>query len=198
MQPFIWKKFKVVPSYTYLLDLTITEKDLLMRMSNERRKNITKGIKDGLIVKQTTDYRLIKSLVMKTFSRQNEKLDLDYLNKILLEFADRTNSFAYATYNDNIPIACSFCLYDEHKAYYLLGGYDSESKHHGAGTMAMWEAIKHDKDLGLKCFDFEGSKIPHIERYFRGFGGHLTPYYQIIKARLPLEIILKFYKRELF
>ena len=198
MQPFIWKKFKVVPSYTYLLDLANSEKDLLMRMSNERRKNINKGTKDGLIVKQTMDYESIRTLVMKTFSRQNEKLNLDHLNKILFEFAKSNNSFAYTTYNNDNPLACSFCLYDDYKAYYLLGGYDHELKHHGAGTMAMWAAIKHAKALGLKYFDFEGSKISHIERYFRGFGGQLTPYYQIIKAKLPLEIILKLKRRELF
>ena len=62
----------------------------------------------------------------------------------------------------------------------------------------MWEAIKFAKKLGIKYFDFEGSMVPQIERYFRGFGGKLTPYYRINKAKLPLEILLKFYRRELF
>jgi hypothetical protein len=64
--------------------------------------------------------------------------------------------------------------------------------------MAMWAAIKFAKDLGLRSFDFEGSISPDIEKYFRGFGGTLTPYYQINKAKLPLEFILKLYKREYF
>ncbi len=37
-----------------------------------------------------------------------------------------------------------------------------------------------------------------IEKYFRAFGGDLVPYYRINKAFLPLEILLKFIKRELF
>jgi hypothetical protein len=53
--------------------------------------------------------------------------------------------------------------------------------------------------LGIKYFDFEGSMLPQIEIFFRGFGGQLVPYYnRINKAKLPLEILLKFYKRELF
>jgi len=52
--------------------------------------------------------------------------------------------------------------------------------------------------LGIKYFDFEDSMIRQIERYFRGFGGKLTLYYRINKAKLPLEILLKFYRRELF
>lgn len=198
MQPFIWRKFKVIPGYTYQLDLTISESDILMRMSNERRKNINRGTKDGLVVQQTKDYDLVKCLVVKTFLRQNERCDVHYLNRILFEFASEKNSFAFVTYNENHPIACTFCLHDEHKAYYLLGGYDSEMKHHGAGTMAMWESIRYAKGLGVSVFDFEGSKIPQIERYFRGFGGRLVPYYQINKAKLFLEILLKLSKREIF
>jgi hypothetical protein len=62
----------------------------------------------------------------------------------------------------------------------------------------MWESVKHAKDLGLRYFDFEGSMVPQIETYFRGFGGRLTPYYRINRASLPIEIILKFFKRRLF
>lgn len=198
MQPFIWGKNKVSPVYTYLLNLTASIEDIWDGMSNERRKNINKGLKDGLVVKKLTNYKIIKSLVLKTFSRQRILINEFNLDKIFFEFANNKNSFAFATYrNDNI-FACSFCVYDKASAYYILGGHDSENKHHGAGTMAMWEAIKYAKALGLKNFDFEGSMVPQIERYFRGFGGQLTPCYRISKAKLPIEIILKFFKRELF
>ncbi|MFN6946553.1 MAG: hypothetical protein ACK4ND_16520 [Cytophagaceae bacterium] len=72
-QPFIWSKFKVVPGYTYILDLTMSIDDIWKRMSNERRKNIKKGQGDGLTVKKTNDFEIIKSLVLKTFSRQQKK-----------------------------------------------------------------------------------------------------------------------------
>ena len=197
-QPYIWRKFKVVPSYTYVLDLTLSVEDLWKRMTNERRKNVVKGEKDGLTVRKLEDLHVIKSLVNNTFLRQKMKFNGDCLDNILFEFASSDNSFAFGTYFKEDPIACAFCIYDRHTAYYILGGYDSENKHHGAGALAMWNAIKYAKDLGLKYFDFEGSMIPQIERYFRGFGGRLTPYYRINKARLPLEILLKFFKRDLF
>jgi hypothetical protein len=52
--------------------------------------------------------------------------------------------------------------------------------------------------LGLRAFDFEGSVVPAIERHFRGFGGTLTPYFRVNKAWLPIEMVLKFFKRRLF
>ena len=197
-QPFIWKKNKVVPEYTYVLDLSKDLDDIIGEMSSERRKNVNKGLKDGLAVRRVSNYREIKSLVNKTFARQDMKIDQYYIDKVLFEFADDSNSFAFYAVSGDDPIACCFCLHDRHTAYYLLGGYDSERRHHGAGALSMWEAIKNAKSLGLRHFDFEGSMIPPIETYFRGFGGRLTPYYRINKGLLPIEILLKFFKRQLF
>ena len=197
-QPFRWRKFKVIPGYTYILDLSNSVKNIEMDMSAERRNDISKATRDGLITKLVDDYSIVKSLVLKTFSRQEIVANEYYLNKILFEFANNGNSFATVALKNDSPISASFCVYDNNTAYYLLGGYDSENKHHGAGALAVWEAIKHTKELGLKQFDFEGSMVPQIEAYFREFGGKLTPYYGINKARLPLEILLKFFKRELF
>jgi lipid II:glycine glycyltransferase (peptidoglycan interpeptide bridge formation enzyme) len=167
-------------------------------MSNERRKNINKSLKDGLHVKKIDDYEVIKSLAMKTFLRQDMGINEFYLDKVLFEFANNKNSYAFGTFMNDKPIACTFCVYDKNTAYYLIGGYDNKNKHHGAGALSMWEAIKFAKKTGLKNYDFEGSMEQQIERYFRGFGGQITPYYRINKAKLPLEILLKFYKRELF
>lgn len=198
MQPFIWKKFKVVPAYTYVLDLARSVEEIRKRMSGERRKNILKAEKDGVSIKAIADYEEVASLARKTFARQNLQIENGPLHNLLFTFAGRANSYAFAALRDGRPVACSFVVHDDRTAYYLVGGYDEGMKHHGAGALAMWEAVKHAKNLGLERFDFEGSMIPAIERYFRGFGGELRPYFRINKARLPLELILKFYRRELF
>lgn len=197
-QPFIWGEFKVVPGYTYIIDLSASLDDIWKRMSNERRKNVNKGLKDGLSVRMNGDREVIKTLVMKTFLRQDMQINEYYLNRILFDFAGDINSFSFVTLKNDDPVACSFYIYDSKTAYYLLGGYNHDNNHHGAGALSMWRAIKHAKELGLQYFDFEGSMVPQIEKYFRGFGGELTPYYRINKAKLPIEILLKFLKRELF
>ncbi|MDA8172458.1 MAG: GNAT family N-acetyltransferase [Nitrospiraceae bacterium] len=198
MQPFIWRDFKVVPQYTYVMELALPVDDIWRRMSYEKRNHITRGVKDGLAVRQINDYSVVKALVLKTFSRQKKTISESGMNKVLFDFANDANSFAFAAFHHGNPIACSFCVRDNKTAYYLLGGYDSENKHHAAGPLCVWESIRHAKSLGLPHFDFEGSMVPAIEQYFRGFGGRLTPYYRVNKAKLPLEIALKFFKRGLF
>lgn len=196
-QPFYWHKFKVIPGYTYLLNLSTDEEGLKKNMSSSLRGDLRKGQKDGLRVEKSNDFNQIQSLVMKKFSRQDMKTS-GYLGRVLFQFANQSNSFAFTTYQNGQPSATAFCIHDDHTAYYLLGGYDHENKHHGAGPLAVWNSIQYAKSLGLESFDFEGSMVPQIEQFFRGFGGELTPYYRVNKAKLPLEILLKFTKRELF
>ena len=197
-QPFIWKKFKVTPRYSYIIYLQNDIETIYSNFSQERKNDIKKAIKDKLYSKNIEDYNIVKNLILKTFDRQKLKINEFYLNKILFEFSNSENSFAFVTFKDERPISCTFCIYDKNKAFYILGGYDNDLKHHGAGALSILESIKYSKSLGLKEFDFEGSMVPQIEKYFRGFGGNLVSYYRVNKAKLPLEILLKFIKRELF
>jgi len=196
-QPFTWRKFTVIPQYTYIVDLDTDEDMMWENMASENRNDIRKGEKDELEVKQVTDFKLTKELIYKTFDRQNMEVDNKDLEKILFEFANDDNSYSFICYKNGTPISTSFCIYDNQTAYYILGGYDYENKHHSAGTMVIWESIKHAKATGLKYFDFEGSMKPEIEKYFRKFGGKLTTIYRINKINRSLDIISKILKKEI-
>lgn len=190
MQPFTWKGYKVSPKYTYLLNLTEPEDKLLENMSPERRKNIKKAIKDGVFAKKEEFSQKAKELITNTFINQGLKVDYTVLDKILTSFSKNKNASFFVSYNsNNTPIAANFCVFDETKSYYLFGGYDNENKHEGAGVLAMWEAIKFAKEMGINTFDFEGSMVPQIEKYFRGFGGELLPYYEVKKQNIWSKII---------
>lgn len=197
-QAFFWKGFKVIPNYTYLLDLNKDISEIEKNFSTERRNDIKKAEKDNIKTKLSTDYNTVENLIMNTFNRKEKSVDKDMIHKILFNFANNKNSFAFVSYKDEKAIATSFCIYDNEKVYYLLGGYDNNNKHQGAGALAVFNAIKYSKELGIKKFDFEGSMLPEVEKYFRGFGGDLTPYYSINKAKLPIEIALKFINRSLY
>lgn len=198
MQPFIWQKFKVIPNYTYQISLHQTLEEISAKMTTERRNDIKKATKDGVVVEKITDYSIVQKLIENTYDRKSMKVNGPMLNKILFDFANSENSFAFVAFLNGIPISTVFCIYDKNMAYYLLGGYDAENKHSGAGALAVWNAIQYSKSLNLNAFDFEGSMIQPVEKFFRGFGGDITPYYVINKANVFIEIILKFFKRELY
>ena len=193
-----WKKFKAIPNYTYHLDLRLSLEQLLQNMASDKRNSLKKAEKDGIQTRLCTDLKVVEQLVLKTFSRKQKSLDAAFVNKILHQFSNADNSFAYVSYLHDKPISSAFCIVDQSTCYYLLGGYDSENKHQGAGVSSIWYAVQHAKAKGIKTFDFEGSMLPEVEKFFRGFGGDLVPYYTINRGLLPVEMVLKFMKRDLF
>lgn len=198
MQHFYWANFKVVPNYTYQINLKQDVEEIFASFSPERRNDIKKAQRDHLETSEITDYSVIKELVIKTFDRQKESIHMGILDNILFRFANPSNSVAIIVSKDNKVIAGIFCVFDQSSFYYLLGGYDSLNRHSGAVALAIWEAIKKAKASGAFIFDFEGSMIPNVEKFFRDFGGNLVPYFTINKALLPAEFLLKFIKRNRF
>ncbi|OQA02384.1 MAG: FemAB family protein [Bacteroidetes bacterium ADurb.Bin408] len=198
MQVFTWEKFKVSPLYTYRISLEQSMEEIQSKMLAERRNDIKKAQKDGIICELSNETELIRNMNEKMFHNKSVSASKTYLHKILQKFAGINNSYSFISkYKENV-IASVFCIYDSSTVYYLLGSTDESNKHSGAGALALWYAIEHAKNLGLKTFDFEGSMIKPVEKYFRGFGGELTPYYTAVKAPLLIEMLLKLQKRELF
>jgi lipid II:glycine glycyltransferase (peptidoglycan interpeptide bridge formation enzyme) len=197
-QPFIWDHFKVVPNYTYIIPLEQSLESIQAAMSPERRNDIKKAEKDNIMIKREEDMNVVLSMVNSSLDRNASNSYNDLVKKILFDFAKPENSFAFAAYRDDKAVAASFCIFDKNKTYYLLGGYDSQNRHGGAGASCIWHSIKLSKEMGISEFDFEGSMIKPVESYFRGFGGNLTPYHTVNKAPFLAEIVLKYFYRSTF
>ena len=188
-QPFFWKKFAVHTRYTYRLSLTGSIEEIYAGLSSERRKSLKRAEKDGLTTGLCSDLKEVKTILSSTYSRKQKEFKGELIDKILFTYSNAANSFAFVTRSGGKAIACSFCVYDNDCCYYLLGGYEQEQKHHGALTSCIWESIRLAKEKGIITFDFEGSMLQEVERFFREFGGEITPYYTIKKSWLPVRLL---------
>lgn len=97
VMPFCWQGFKATPKYTYRISLLSEIDSITKRFSSVRRRNISAAHRDGLIVKACDDNRQVLDLVLQTFERQKKWVDRVLLEKILFEFANSENSFAFVT-----------------------------------------------------------------------------------------------------
>ena len=181
-QPYTWDDFEVRPRHSYLLGLEQSEDELLSAMTPERRKNIRKAEEEGLSVIRTEDADRCYSLLLKTIERQAINIDKSILKRLLEEPSLAENRSLYLCQSEGKDLAASVVVWDDHRSYYLIGGYDPEGSHQGAGTLNLWQAIKDAKVRGNRIFDFEGSQLPEVERYFRGFGGELHTFFQISRT----------------
>lgn len=167
--------FSYQAGVTYVLPLSEIQE--VQRLYHpKRRQQIRRAINDGLVTKKISDPALIIELVKKTFDRQGKKFDKRMVELILNKFNKHSNAYAFGAFQREAPLAVYFCIHDDKTAYYLLGGYDKTKKHIGAGALAMDACIQEAKNRGLNYFDFEGSMVPSIARYFKEFGGSRTEY----------------------
>ena len=53
-QPFIWNKYKVIPSYTYRINLENTIDNIISNFDSKNRNVINKATKEGVFVSENT------------------------------------------------------------------------------------------------------------------------------------------------
>ncbi len=94
--------------------------------------------------------------------------------------------------NDNGEICASVLIvWDNSRAYYLMGASSSDLKSNAANSLLIWEGIKRVSDKN-RVFDFEGSMIAPVEKYFRSFGTEQVPYFQINKTDSKVLNLMKY------
>lgn len=188
--PFYWCGYKQTTRYTYILnDLIDYEK-----VYNSFQSNIKTDIKKAqkvLKVNLNEKLKIIYDIVEKTFIRQGKKIPFDFsyfenIDKALLKNANRL-SLSAVDETGNIH-AVVYIIYDENEAYYLLGGGDPKYRNSGAHSFLINEALKLLVNK-TKKFNFEGSMIESVERFFRALGAIQTPYFQITKLSRKARIL---------
>jgi hypothetical protein len=196
-QPYLWNDCEASLKYSYHIDLNQSIETIESNFSSERRKNISKAKKDGLEARLSYNFPLLYEMTFTTLALKKADSNSEILRNLFFDYATEENAFGFITYKDNKPSAMVFMLKDVQATYYLFGSYDKENQHEGAGALAMYSAIEHAKKLGLSTFDFSGSMIPSVEKYFRGFGGDLIPMMQIVKASKKGKILLRLRRRKI-
>jgi hypothetical protein len=195
--PFYWAGYRQTTRYTYVLhDIRQTER-LRENMSIHLRRKITKATKHRLVVKRgipTEDFLRVHTL---TFERQGRKPQhTNHLKHLIHLCRERTQGDLWGGYDEAGRLhAAAFIVWQESSAYYLAGGADPALRDSGAQALVLWEAIQAVSAYTNR-FDFEGSMLPGVERFFREFGAVQTPYFAISRGNIGLlyRAWLKIYK----
>jgi Acetyltransferase (GNAT) domain len=196
--PFYLEKFKVIPQFSYIVDLHAKINQILGNSKHKFRKDISNAKKDGVNAQLIESPDRVSQLAGMTFERQNKSVDMDAYSSIVSGFARSDNSYSVVTTAGSQDLSGIFVVHDKDTAYGILSGFNHQIQQRGAAAFALFEAVKHAKALGLSRFDTRGSVIPSIEGFLRGLGGCLVPYHTINRAWFPLEVFLKIAFRNRF
>ncbi len=183
--PFIWSGYRAEVRYTYRLEDLHSEQGVWDGLSGNIRREIKKA-RQQLEVREDLGLDLLHRVWAKTFARQGLPAPaLARLERIDAACAARDVRAALFACDEAGQVhAVAYIVWDAHSAYYLLGGADPELRTSGASSLLMWEAIARARKVA-ETFDFEGSMLKPVERFFRAFGGRQTPYLHVSRASRP-------------
>jgi len=180
---FYWKEFKQTTRYTYIIE-NISIEDLEKQFETDIRRRRRKAEKMGVTVVEGNEIDIFYKLNKMTFDRQDIKIPYNF--EFIKELYQRVKShnagkMYFARDSDNNYIAANFLVYDDNTVYYLMGGIEPNKKDLGGMDVVQFESIKFALQTG-RVFDFEGSMIESIEKYFRSFGAKQVPYFSVSKV----------------
>jgi len=182
--PFYWLGFEQTTRYTYVIeDLSNLDK-VWMSFESKIRGDIRKAEKNNVKIDSTASLSEFMELNKLVFKRQDIKLPYEesFVNGLVCE-AEKRNQCKWFVAKDDAGKnhAGVFIVWDENSAYYIMGGGDPNLRNSGATSLCMWEAIQFASKV-TKRFDFEGSMIEPVERFFRGFGAIQKHYFAVSKV----------------
>ncbi len=183
--PFYWNGFHQTTRYTYILhdlsDVKLLWDGLLANIRTDIKKASNRY---GLKIRKNPTISDFLELNRKTFERQNlpPPYTDDFVRKLDTACVkNNARKIFIAEDEQGRPHAGVYIVWDQNNAYYLMGGGDPELRNSGATSLCIWEAIQFAATV-TKRFDFEGSMIEPVEKFFRAFGGTQTPYFSVTKT----------------
>jgi hypothetical protein len=181
--PFYWESFQQSTGYTYRLEELGRPEALFAGFKSSIRREIRKAEKQ-VSVKVDNDIEKFYHMVGKTYKRQELTLpvSLDFMKRIDTACeANNCRRILFALDSSGRVHAALYVVWDDQSAYHLLSGGDPRLRTSGATSLLMWHAIRFAASV-TGSFDFEGSMVQPIERFFSSFGSIQKPYLQLEKV----------------
>lgn len=165
--------------HTYWIDLTLSEEELLKKMNSQTRRNISKGIKSGILIEEfnSPNDNLVE-IFWSFYNKLGNTKGFETLNKVRFHFEvdslmknDLATIFLMRYKGEiiNVALVSNFGV-----ATYYHGALNPEYKKlkdcPSPGHLAQWYIIKYLKTKGIKIYDMAFCPGPYPIRTHSHFG----------------------------
>ncbi len=168
--------------FTFVLDLTKSEEEILAGMHQKARYNIKVAQKNGVEVSidnSDNSFKEYLRLTRETTERQKFYAHTeDYHKKmweaLQVQSLDKNKLTAHlltAKYKGKILTSWILFVFKD-MLYYPYGASSSENREVMSSNLVMWEAIRFGKQLGQKSFDMWGAMGPDPDKKDPWYGFH--------------------------
>ncbi len=167
--------------FNYELILKDRYESIFSNYNENTQRNIVKANKSGIQIEQMNDFCGFHQLYQR-YSRHAPNEGAIYQLQQLID-ASLSKRMGHIMMARNLKmeiVAGAFFLIAFDRIIYLTSFVTEEGYSNSAMFLIMDEMIKRYSS-GLSVLDFEGSMIPGIARFFEGFGGVKTTYFEYKK-----------------
>lgn len=183
---FVGRKIFYEQRVNYVLPLSDVYPTILDGFRKDRRRALRKAQKNDLRYQDRTDFNALFELYKGTFGPS--KLYTRILQ--ILQALDMQNAgFQRNVYHGNQIVSRAYFALWNHRIYYLFGATNPTGKRLGAPTFlinTVLEQYAHSNYI----FDFEGSMIPSVAKFYQSFGAE-EEYYYALKPNSMITSIRK-------
>ena len=156
--------------------------EIRSNISTNRKRDLKKAEQQQLDLRELNDWTNIESLISEAIMKGAYKDVLSQLKKLFLINQTGGAIKAAGVYYQEKCIF--FILYglDVGRVYYLLPiSLSVKAQELGIATWTIFKLIEKHKEQ-YPIFDFEGSSIVGVRRFYESFGSQVESYYQLTKT----------------
>jgi len=161
----------------------------------KRKLRLDQEVIDNSETIKNPDLNLVKNFILKTGLGADEKNLQDFIN-LLADFHQQEKLDFYGFFYHKKLINL-IAVYREEYTLALLGTYNNREYVKLSGSSFLIDKVISE-NIEHRIFDFEGSEVPAIEEFFRGFRPELRPYpcirnskKEVIKQIIKVMFFLK-------
>jgi hypothetical protein len=190
--PFYWAGYGSDLHYTYRIDTHQTREEIWQNFRHSLRTRIRRaqklytirddiGVEDFIRLNQMTfDRKQIETRVTPALIHRLEEACSKRKCRSIVSAVDASGTVQGMIY----------LIWDHEVVYYIMAGSTLQGKQDSVHALLLWEGIQWSMET-RRLFDFEGSMIEPVERFFRTFGARQVPILNIHKERPLMGGLLK-------
>jgi hypothetical protein len=179
--------YKIRRRKNFVLDLNHPHHDLTKHFDDHCKRNIKKSRKVTQSIQPIDPAKAVAFYQKYKAVNTSNVLPSDYENflNVTLIAADKQLLLCRGVFSESEELlAVGIFLLHRGRIIYVLGGASDEGREKRSMYCLFDDLILQFSNHAL-LLDFEGSEIPGIARFFKGFGAEKRPYFKLHINRLP-------------
>ncbi|MXR40352.1 GNAT family N-acetyltransferase [Halobaculum sp. WSA2] len=197
VRPFSWNGYEANPRYTYVIDLELSEDDLLDSFSSDARQNVTDDydVDYEICEGDAADIERIVAQTADRHAEQGEAFPIDSSFVVDLYEAAPDGAVRPVVCRIDGEFAAGTVCLEAHDVAVRWVGSAKPTCDIPANDLIDWEYCRRSAERGVDSFDLAGANSPRIAEYKAKFAPDLVPYYRVKSASRTMDVAVSLYDK---